>query len=107
VTTLVAGSTLAVLVAKLVSRWGVGNGFCLIILLQYMWRDFAQVHNSVPATDLVFGNLLEVLAWLGAIGLLVRGFALRPQAVSKDSQQETIPLLTLPAFPQGILAAIM
>ena len=46
VATLVAGATLAFFLAKLVSRWGVGNGFCLIFLLQYMWPAFAQVHNS-------------------------------------------------------------
>lgn len=105
VMTLVAGATLAFLVAQLVSRWGVGNGFCLIVLLQYMWPAFPQVHNFVPATDLIFGNPLEVLACLAAIGLLVRRFALRPQAALRDSQQETIPL-TLPAFPQGILPVL-
>ena len=47
---LVAGATLALLAANLVSRWGVGNGFCLIILLQYTWPAFTQVHNSIPAT---------------------------------------------------------
>jgi hypothetical protein len=101
--TLGAGSTLVFLVAKLVSRWGVGNGFCLFVLLQYMRSAFAGGHNSVPATDLVFGNLLEVLAWLAAIGLLVWSFGRRPLSVLKDSQQETIPLLTLPVFSQGIL----
>jgi SecY len=106
VTTLVAGATLAFLVAKLVSRWGVGNGFCLIILLQYMWPAFARVHNAATATDFVFGNMLEGLAWLVAIGLLVWRFALRPQAALRDSQQEMIPLLALPAFSQGILPVL-
>jgi len=105
-TTLVAGATLAFLVAKLVSRWGVGNGFCLIILLEYVWRAFAQAHNSAPATDLVFGNMLEGLAWLVAIGLLVWRFALRSQAALRDSRQEMIPLLALTAFPQGTLPVI-
>jgi hypothetical protein len=106
VTTLVAGTTLALLAAKLVSRWGVGNGFCLIILLQHMRPAFAQVHNFVPATDLIFRKPLEVLAWLAAIGLLVRRFTLRPQVALRDFQQESIPLLTLPAFPQGILPVL-
>lgn len=106
VATLAAGSTLTFFVAKLVSRWGVGNGFCLIILLQYMWPAFAEVRDSVTATHLVFGNVLEVLAWLAAIGLLIWRFALRNQAALMDSQQETIPLLTLPAFSQGILPVL-
>jgi preprotein translocase subunit SecY len=104
--TLGAGSTLVFLVATLVSRWGVGNGFCLFIVLQYMRSAFAQGHNSVPASDLVFGNLLEVLAWLAAIGLLVWTFGRRPLAVLKDSKQETIPLLTLPVFSQGVLPVL-
>jgi hypothetical protein len=106
VTTLGAGATLVFLVAKLVSRWGIGNGFCLIILLQYMWRTFAQPHNSVPATHFVFEHLLQVVVWLAAIGLLVWMFALRPRAALKDSHQETIPLLTLPTFPQGLLPVL-
>ena len=105
-TTLVVGATLAFLIAKLVSRWGVGNGFCLIILLEYLWRAFAQAHNSAPAADLGFGNMLEGLAWLVAIGLLVWRFALRPQAALTDSRQEMIPLVALTAFPQGILPVI-
>jgi hypothetical protein len=74
--------------------------------MQYVRSAFAQVHNSVPATNLVFGSLLEVLASLAAIGLLIWSFALRPQAALRDSQRETIPLLTLPAFPQGVLPVI-
>jgi hypothetical protein len=105
VTTLAAGSTLVFLVATLVTRWGVGNGFCLIILLDSIGPALAQAHNSVP-TDPVFGNLLEVLAWMAAVGLLVRRFARRQQAAFEDSRQETIPLVTLPAFPQGILPVL-
>jgi hypothetical protein len=105
VMTLVAGATVAFLVAKLVSRWGLGNGFCLIMLLQYMWPAFPQVYNFVPAMDLIVGHPLEALAWLAAIGLVVRRFALRPRAALRDFQQETIPL-TLPAFPQGILPVL-
>jgi hypothetical protein len=106
VTTLVAVATLAFLAAKLVSRWGVGNGFCLIILLQDVWHASAQVHDPAPATRLVFGNLFEVVAWLAAIGLLVWRFARRPPASLQDSKQGTIPLLILPAFSQGILPVL-
>jgi preprotein translocase subunit SecY len=42
VMTLVAGATLAFVLAGFVSRSGLGNGFCLMILLQFMWPAFAQ-----------------------------------------------------------------
>jgi hypothetical protein len=107
VTTLVAGATLAFLIAGLISRWGVGNGFCLIILLHYMWPAFAQVHNPVAATHLPLRELLEVQVWLAAIGLLVWRFAsIPPSALWDVARQETIPLLMRPAFPQGILPVL-
>jgi hypothetical protein len=102
--TLAAGATLALLVAKLVSDWGIGNGFCIIILLQNFWPDFARVHNVLRVTGPV-GEKLEPIVWLAAIGLL-RMFALRPHAAFRDSRQEPIPVLTRPLFPQGILPVL-
>jgi len=106
VVTLVAGATLTLVIAKLVSRWGIGNGFCLIILLGQAWPHLRQVHSYISAIDLAFGSPIEVLALLAAIVLVVRRFWLHPMVALWDANQEAVPLLTLPAFPQGILPVL-
>jgi hypothetical protein len=101
VSTLVAGTMLTFLIAQFVSRWGVGNGFCMFILVDLVWPALAQGRDLVLSSYTSW-NPLELLAWIAAIGMLVRAFVRRPEAVLRDSQQEVIPV-KLPVFPQGIV----
>ncbi|MEO8656856.1 MAG: hypothetical protein ABI693_00210 [Bryobacteraceae bacterium] len=106
IATLSAGTALTYLLGRLISRWGLGNGFCVILLHDAVWRAFGLAYKSVPATGLSFGSVVGDLIWLAAIALLVWRFSLRQQAALIDAGQESIPVLTLPAFPQGILPVL-
>jgi SecY translocase len=97
---LVAGAALAFFLAQLISRWGIGNGFCWVLVLDFLWRALVQTRDLLSSG--ILWNPLEFLVWIAAIAALVRTFSRRPQAALLGFQQEVVPV-NLPAFPQGIL----
>jgi hypothetical protein len=103
VMTLVAGATLAFLIAQFVSRWGIGNGFCMIILFGLVRNAFAAARDFASSER--NWNVLEIIVWMILMGLLVRRFGRRPEVAFLGFQQEVI-LVKLPAFPQGIFPVI-
>jgi SecY len=93
VMTLAAGATFALLVVHLISRWGIGNGYCLMILL-----------TVIPAyLNLVFANRGLIFLNIVAVALAVGVFVRRQPTLFIDSEKKEIPV-NLPPFPQSISA---
>jgi hypothetical protein len=98
--TLAAGSILVFLMAQLISRRGIGNGFCPFLLLDPVLLASGQL-RGLPSSE-GYWNPVEVLVWMFTTGLLIRIFARRTEATLWTVQQEPIQV-TLPALPQGIV----
>lgn len=102
--TLLAGTGIAFLIASLVSRWGLGNGFCVLMVL-------SPFVPSLLVRGLVDQDLgltivpLEPIAWILAIGLLLYRFAAQEPVPAKGPRQEEVPFVR-PAFQQGLVPLI-
>ena len=94
--TLVGGAAFLFVLGKLLSRWGLGNGFCLILA----FRLLQSVAGSRDAVWSLWAPL-EFVAVLGALGLLVWKFA-RPARVGSGD----VPWLSVPMFVQGIIPVL-
>jgi hypothetical protein len=106
VLTLVGGSVLAFLMADALSRWGIGNGFCLLITSPVVWSAVVQARQVPPVFfDEIFMIGTESLIWMIGIGFLVKTFLKRPEVAFSDDGMGELSV-RLPAFPQGVEPAL-
>jgi hypothetical protein len=104
--TLVAGSVLAFLMAYALSRWGIGNGFCLLITSPVVLRAVVQARQVPPVFfDEIFMIGTEILIWMIGIGFLAKTFLKRPEVAFSDDRMGELSV-RLPAFPQGVEPAL-
>ncbi len=90
--TLTAATAALFVLCQLISAYGVGNGFALLILLQIGMAILSAAEKGVAAFDPSSFQGLVLLLILGLAVLVVRFFRTAEDA-------------WLPAFPQGILPA--
>jgi hypothetical protein len=103
--TLVAGTALAYLLANAISRSGICNGFCLIVLLPVAWSAAVRAQDVAISSDNIFLSGLEPLTWIAAVGLVSKMFLKRPEVVLSGDQREGVSM-SLPGFPQGIVPVV-
>jgi hypothetical protein len=97
--TLVAGVLVALLLATMITRWGIGNGVCLFICLPFILSFSAGIYERA-ALDRIFVSNIEPLIFIATVAILVWCFARRPTVewISPGGNPISAPA---PAFPQG------
>ena len=106
--TLTAGTVFIFCIARLISRWGIANGFCVLIaadilvpLVRQLWFGYNNFRTIAPAHGIeVFGIAAVVLA-----GLFFYFKRRIPFPVHLIKSPKSISL-ELPVFPQGVLPLI-
>jgi hypothetical protein len=98
--TLAGGAAFLFVLGKLLSRWGLGNGFCVILAFDVL-RNVTRSPNLFWLTERSLWIPLEFVVVLGAVGLLVWRFARQTKAESGD-----VPWLSVPVFLQGIVPVL-
>ena len=98
--TLAGGVGFLFVLGKLLSRWGLGNGFC-VILAFLLLQSAARSRDLLWLTERSLWIPLEFVVLLGAVGLLVWRFARQTKAESGDA-----PWLSVPVFLQGIVPVL-
>jgi preprotein translocase subunit SecY len=98
--TFVAGSVLVFLLAQAVSRWGLGNGVCLFLILPIVEALIGFYRASALSVPPVLSGI-EFLLGLAGVGLLVKMFMRGPVVVLSDSEKREVPS-TFSAFPQDL-----
>jgi preprotein translocase subunit SecY len=101
VITYVAGSVPALLLAQAVSRWGLGNGFCLFLILPVAEPLF-QFYRGEISTDTFVLTGVEPLLAFAAVGLLIKMFVHGRMVVLGDKETRQVST-TFSAFPQGLV----
>ena len=97
---LAAGSAIALLLAEAVSRWGLGNGFCLFLMLRAAEVLVPYYREQVLSGTLRSG--IEPLLALASIGVLLKMFVQGPVVVLSDSEKREVSA-TFSTFPQGLV----
>jgi hypothetical protein len=97
---MVAGTLVALLLASIVSRWGMCNGISLMICLPILWWSVPQIYRAATAPYKVFASNFEPLLWMATVAVLVWVFARRPEVELISNRQNRV-LAAAPALPQG------
>jgi preprotein translocase subunit SecY len=105
--TLVGGAILVFCIANLISRWGVANGFCVLIAADILCPTIR--HLVISPGDLWNGQPIvwfECLVAIVVVRLLIAYYRKTATANALTAEPDRTLNFDLPAFPQGILPLI-
>ena len=104
---LMGGAILAFCIANLISRWGIANGFCVLIaadilspIIRQLWVSPGDLQNAKPI------GWNECFVAIVVVLLLIAYYRRTATAKALTAEPDRTVNFDLPAFPQGILPLI-
>ena len=98
--TLAAGAITVLMIAVVITRWGVCNGVCLMLLFPYFQSVLNRTYATAVYQERTFESTLEPWVWLGSILVVIWFFANRPPMEFIGNSGKIIRGAA-PALPQG------
>ena len=101
----IAGFMLIIVIGKLITKYGIGNGFCIMIGLNILEGTYLNIANYIQYinTNNVKPNYIGFLI-LGSLLFFIYNLLVKKDWTLSIAKNETKEVLRLPFFSQGIIS---